>query len=818
MRITTPGGRSFAQHAERSITAAGDKTDTVTTNGRTYTRTFDAATRDVTTTTPEGRVSVMHTDAQGRLLGEQIPGLAPTTVTYDERGRPITVTEGTGSDARTHTAAYGAAGRLGSLIDPLSRTTTFAYDATGRLTRTTFSDGRELTYGYDPNGNVVSVTPPGRPAHLFGYTADNLTREYVPAGDASAKTTFEYGPDRQLTRIVRADGRSVDLTYDALGRTAAVGLARGDVTFAYSGQTGNLETLTAPGATLSYEYDGFLPRRASLSGAVSGRLDLTYDDDFRVSSTSVDAEPPVLLAYDGDDLLVQAGELSVSRAPQNGLLTGTTLRNVRTSVAYNAFGEPVHEQAQYQADDVFGVDTTSDKLGRIADTAETIDGTTDTYTYSYDPADRLVRVEKNGAPVATYTYDANGNRLTRTDADGTTIATYDALDRLTSYGPTTFSHTPNGEVASEKTGEETTVYRHDELGNLLGATLPDGREIAYVLDGKNRRVGKKVDGTVVQGFLYEHDSVVAELDGSNGVVSRFVYGTRPNAPDYMVREGRTYRILSDDRGSPRLVIDVATGDVAQRLDFDEFGNVLRDTNPGFQPFGFASGLYDRDTKLTHFGAREYDARVGRWTSTDPIGFLGGDTNLYAYSLNDPVNHIDPSGLAWWWLTGRALVAADRSAEIIAGFGDVLSFGGSKAVRDLINENFWHESGLISECSWWYGGGQFVGLIWGLAIQAGASSAKTGVWGAEAEARLARTRQAVALARFEKWGSGAKAAAPAAAPGRGAVPGILNAWAEEEFILETSGGVRTFEDVARVGGAPVAESDPFVPQYVLRYLL
>jgi len=66
-------------------------------------------------------------------------------------------------------------------------------------------------------------------------------------------------------------------------------------------------------------------------------------------------------------------------------------------------------------------------------------------------------------------------------------------------------------------------------------------------------------------------------------------------------------------------------------------------NPGFQPFGFAGGLYDPDTGLVHFGAREYDASTGRWLTKDPILFNGGDTNLYSYVSNDPINFIDPSG-------------------------------------------------------------------------------------------------------------------------------------------------------------------------------
>lgn len=86
--------------------------------------------------------------------------------------------------------------------------------------------------------------------------------------------------------------------------------------------------------------------------------------------------------------------------------------------------------------------------------------------------------------------------------------------------------------------------------------------------------------------------------------------------DYMVKGSTTYRILSDHLGSARLVVDASTGVVAQRIDYDEFGNITADTNRGFQPFGFAGGIYDPDTGLTRFGARDYDPVVGRYYDGD----------------------------------------------------------------------------------------------------------------------------------------------------------------------------------------------------------
>jgi RHS repeat-associated protein len=112
----------------------------------------------------------------------------------------------------------------------------------------------------------------------------------------------------------------------------------------------------------------------------------------------------------------------------------------------------------------------------------------------------------------------------------------------------------------------------------------------------------------------------------------------------MTKGGVTYRIVADPTGGPRLVVDVATGTIAQRMDYDEFGRVLSDTSPAFQPFGFAGGLYDASSGLVRFGARDYDATLGRWTAKDPVLITAGEANLYAYVGNDPVNRRDPVGL------------------------------------------------------------------------------------------------------------------------------------------------------------------------------
>ena len=394
-------------------------------------------------------------------------------------------------------------------------------------------------------------------------------------------------------------------------------------------------------------------------------MDRTYDADFRTAGVTVNGGGTTVYAYDADGLLTAAGAMALARDAANGQVTGTTLGVVADERTYNEHGEPTGYRATAGGTPVMEAAYTRDALGRITAKTETIQGTTANYAYSYDVAGRLVRVEKNGTTVEQYTYDANGNRTSGT-AGGTTLnGTYDGDDKVAVYGGAVYTHAAGGEWRTVTEGGATTTYDYDAVGNLRTVTLPSGTTLEYVIDGRNRRVGRKVNGVLTKGYLYDGQlRIVAELDGANNVTARYVYGTRPNVPEWLEKGGGMYRIITDHLGSPRLVVNATSGAIVQRMDYDSWGNITTDTSPGFTPFGYAGGLHDQDTKLTRFGARDYDARTGRWTAKDPIGFRGGDSNVYVYSLNQPTNIIDPFGLRWVYSqsTGELVWVNDATGE------------------------------------------------------------------------------------------------------------------------------------------------------------
>ncbi|MBI2390457.1 MAG: hypothetical protein HYV09_12785 [Deltaproteobacteria bacterium] len=660
----------------------------------------------VNTPTPTATFLALH-DSVGRVMSQTLPGGGVVGTTFDLRGNLESVTP-PGQPAHLFAT---------TMIDQAS---TYTAPATtpavaGRVTKYLWNADGALSEVHPPDGNKLRVIFEGKdPTEPGGVDTGRIKRLI----DDRAPTTGGFKVD-----------------YDAAGRVRQLGWPA-----------------TAPTATLSFAYDDALPSKTTWSGSTWGTssdlsVERSFDALFRVVGLKVAGQPEIELAYDADGLLTSAGGMKLvyrgtsvdGKASKTTLLDSVGVGSVSETFDYNRFGELRSQSAKlasgtnlltidYEPVSSDGTRADRDKLGRIVDREETVlSGTKKRYHYEYDMAGRFSKVSVDGVLVAEYEYDGgttsgNGGRTKKkTWAGGTATsvdAIYDEQDRLKTFGATTYGYYDTGELRTKTDSSGTTKYTWDGRGNLLAVDFPAGsaiERVEYVVDPLGRRVGKREKRaggslTLVKQWLWAGSlRIVAEVDVRTGVVTRFVYGRRVNVPEYLVRsDGKAARVLTDHLGNVRLVVDTTSGAVLQRMEYDAFGVVETDlvrnqttgslvapgstTDPTWDPlpFGFAGGLYDRDTKLVRFGARDYDPETGRWTAKDPIGFGGGDTNLYGYAGSDPVNHVDFTGLEVvvyvWGATGNMSSTWGHASIVFDGVHNFDFYDDSGVVDGGINSS------------------------------------------------------------------------------------------------------------------------------------
>jgi RHS repeat-associated protein len=646
---TSPAGLTQSTTENRNyLDTNGDTipertTKTLSLNGRNWILTNDALSGTETGASPLGRTVTRTYDPENLLTRNvTISGLLPLSYTYDERGR---ITGSTRGD-RTATIAYDTQGNIESLVTPDQKTYRYTYDALGRPKTQVFPDNTLLRYNYDLNGNMDLLTNPNNIAYGFDYSQVNLRN--TMALPASGSYRYQYDKDRNLKAVVFPSSKEISHTYTT-GRLSKVSTPEGETNYSY--HCGSLLAAVEKGTEMvSYGYDGALLKTDSRTGLLNQTIGYTYDNDFRLASMTY-GESSQALTYDDDGLLAGAGAFIITRSAQNGFPVGITDGNATISRTFNGYGELEGITYSLGGAERYRFTLTRDMAGRVTNKAEIIGGGSRSLGYAYDNNGRLIEVRENGQIVEAYTYDANGNRLLETNQHrGIAQRAYlhSLEDHLLSAGTDTYQFDADGFLTGKSTAQGAMATVYSSRGELLSASLPDATVITYDHDPLGRRIAKKVNGAVVEKYLWKDTTtLLAVYNGSDNLVTRFNYGD-DRLPLSMTHNGSTYYLLVDPIGSLRAVTD-ASGNIVKRVDYDSFGNILVDTNPSLSvPFGFAGGLHDRTTGLVRFGARDYDPGIGRWTARDPIDFGGGDTNLYGYVMNDPVNWVDPEGEKPWY--------------------------------------------------------------------------------------------------------------------------------------------------------------------------
>jgi RHS repeat-associated protein len=656
--VTSPGGRRSAidetrtQEVSAAPSAPGAVRRTLTIDGASWTVAFDPAARRTTITAPNGTTRTTALDEKGRPVLLATPGSAPLAYHYDAAGRIDAITAGTGTEARVWRRTYDTATGTVTLTDPAGRTTVTRADADGRPSSVSGPGDFVIGAQRDEVGRLTAVVPPAGAATSAQLRPDGqVATATAPAGASGIRfTTFDYDADGVVSASGAADASGTTLHRDGNGRVDQVDAGAGPWRIGYDGSSGLATTFEGPGATLKRQFDGAALAGEAWSGPVETSVTHRLDPSGRVLGETVAGTGEVGFGYDAAGLLTQAGDVQMKRDPTTGRVMVEVLGSLQRSWTYNAFGEVIAVRVTAGGRPVYDLAVARNQLGRVSARTEHLpDGVDHSRSFTYDAAGRLASTVDDGAQRATFGYDVNGNLITETTPDGTTItSTYDGRDALLSRGDTTYTYDVAGRLASTKNPSGTTAYAYDRAGALLSVKPPVGPAIEYVNDATGRRIAKRVGGTTVQVLDYRDElRPAAALDGAGHVVSRFVYGSAGSAPTYVERDTTTLLVVTDDLGTPRLLLDSTDGHPVEQIDTDVWGRVTSDTAPGTTPFGFAGGLADPDTGLLRFGARDYDTVAHRWTATDPIGFQGGDSNLYRYVGGDPVNHVDPTGLDWF---------------------------------------------------------------------------------------------------------------------------------------------------------------------------
>ncbi|MEK6627409.1 MAG: RHS repeat-associated core domain-containing protein, partial [Bdellovibrionota bacterium] len=635
---------------------------------RIYSSTYSTSNRTLTSTSPLNRASVVSFTPQGQASKIQIGDLVPVNLSYDTRGRLTQVAQ----QNRKSSFTYNQQGNIQSSKDPLGLISSYQYDNSNRPIKIRNPDGSIILMAYDKNSNLASITPPSRSPHEFRFNLAELLSAYIPpnlSGQISGATQYEHNLDKQLTQINRPDGTEINFDYNnTTGLLNKIRTARGNYLFNYQQNSNLVSQLTSPdNEILRYQYVGDILTQVNAIGTINSSLHFFYNTDATISKIEVSTEENrpyggISLSYDMDNLLIKSGNLSYTRNAV-GDINASVLGEVSEKINFDNFGQMSEVKFQTsKKKDLYSAKFYRDDLGRVVSAIEDHDSEDHENNkhlkqYKYDKQGRLIAAYKNTKLVRAYKFDQNGNRIEANYHGKNIQAKFDAQDRLISYGKNSYQYNNNGDLIAKFKNEKddddddhkhknkhATRYNFDVFGNLKSVLLPNNKKIEYIIDGQNRRIGKKINGKLVQGFIYQSQTqVAAELDGSGKLVKRFIYGEKINVPDYMIYQNKEYRIISDQVGTPRLVVEASSGKIVEKIEMDEFGHDVRIEGKNLIPFGFAGGIYDQDTGLVRFGARDYDPEIGRWTSKDPIGFAGGDTNLYAYCGGDSVNCIDPEG-------------------------------------------------------------------------------------------------------------------------------------------------------------------------------
>jgi RHS repeat-associated protein len=708
----------------------GNPTTIVDQNNVSKTMTYDARSR-IKTETVGNATNYYNYDLAGNLLNTTFANGLTLTFTYDHSHRLTSVSDNNGNsqlyvldsdnDQPTNITiknnnvlnnvtnqVFDKLGRLNKLYrSNVNEYRQFSYDDNNNVVTDRNANGNSNTYYYN-NLNQVSSTsgPDGSPSYTY-----NLDGNVKTATLNSKKTTYDFNDFGEMTSLISPETGTTTINYDvaqnlttktdannithiyqtdALGRMVSAnhnsGVTSEVETFTYDtaiNGIGKVASIMNSHSTIGYEYDalGRVSKKIETVGTQTHELSYGYNNVGQLSSITYPSGVVVNYVYTKG--LITSVNLS-------GAVVGTVLHNA----VYQPFDSnfPKNYTFNTNKNRIVNFDTdeklTSLNIDGVASNTFVIDGegnylnildamnNTNSLIATYDVNNKIKTFTQNVKSFQA-SYDNGYNRISSTNtisAQNLTFTYHTTTNRLTSYKlnnvVTNITYDNNGNTLTDGTA----VYTYDLRNNLVSFTKA-GDSGTYTFNALGQRVTKTVNG-VTTYFMYDDaTNLIGEYDSNGNAISEHIYLN--NVPVGLVKDNLLYYVHTDHLGTPRTVTNNANNVVWQWNNTDPFGANLPTVDTITYNKRFAGQYFDNESKLHYNYYRTYNPLLGRYVQSDPLGLAAG-FNTYSYVGSNPLGAVDPLGLY------SSSDFINDAADFAAGYGDSVSYGGTKAIRDLFD--------------------------------------------------------------------------------------------------------------------------------------
>lgn len=556
--------------------------------------------------------------------------------------------------------SYDIAGNTTGYIDPNNNvnneglTVKYTYDGLNRLTSLKDALGQVTSYQYDINGKITDSSvkngDAGTPERLLGSIYNEIGLPSSTTDNNSSSQRQEYNNLGLLRVETDRNGSVINLEYDErdqLVNQMITGLSgnsqQNRYIFGSSTLTSDTNEIYLNGLLTSSQtaQTDTVKRLIALStkaGSFTSNINLNYDPADRITrlygSDSVTGGFYTNYKYDKlrlNKVQTDGNSAENSNANANAIYEYYAAGKLK-SINYPAFADGSSLRTEYSYDKLNRLWTLQNKKGteilssymyaydnngNIKSVTETLKGvgSNRTTTYTYDKLNRLTLTIHPDQTQVAYTYDLKGNRLT---TYSTTVVpytglvsgsfTFDLENKLTGVnqdtGTTTFDYLPGGLRYQKKTGVATVQYNYNSKGEIISESKSTGEKSIYIR-GDRLLIKRDISTASPKDYYYlynGHGDVVQIVDSSGVIVNIYTY--------------------------------------------DEWGNILSQTQGISNSFKYAGEIYDEETGLYYLRARYYDPSLGRFLNEDTYtGDINNplSLNLYTYAENNPVIYADPTG-------------------------------------------------------------------------------------------------------------------------------------------------------------------------------